>query len=53
MEAILEQIKFMNYDELYRLQDAIGWRMAKLDKYADIDRQEREEYYESMEENNE
>jgi hypothetical protein len=53
MEAILEQIKFMNYDELYRLQDAIGWRMAKLDKYDDIDRQEREEYYKSMEECNE
>jgi hypothetical protein len=50
MDEILEQIKHMNYDELYRLQDAIGWRMAKLDKYDDIDRQEREEYYESMEE---
>ena len=46
MEAILEQIKFMNYDELYKLQDAI------LDKYDDIDRQEQEEYYKSMEEYN-
>ena len=46
MEAILEQIKFMNYDELYKLQDAIGWRMAKLDKYEDICRAEIEDWSE-------
>lgn len=52
MDAILEQIKHMNYDELYRLQDAIGWRMAKLDKYEDMRRAEIEDWSEDNDDDN-
>lgn len=49
MEKVLEEIKFMSYDELYKVLDAVNRRMAKLDKYDDMRREALEEMHRDAE----
>lgn len=49
LEKILEEIKFMSYDDLNQVLDAVSRRMARLDKYEDMHKEALEEMYRDVE----